>query len=59
MLTNLADQRLAIRVRHPVLRLDGRLLRDSLFKALFFGHVITLMIRLTSKSHSIVNHFVS
>lgn len=59
MLTNLADQRLAVRVRHPVLRLDGRLLRDSLFKALFFRHVITLMIRLTGNFHSMMNHFVS
>ena len=42
MLANLADQRLTVCVRHPVLRLDGRFLRDALVKALFFCHVITL-----------------
>jgi hypothetical protein len=44
VLTNLADQRLTVGIRHPVLRFDGRLLRDALVKALFFCHVITFMI---------------
>jgi hypothetical protein len=45
MLTNLADQRLTVGVRHPVLRLNRRLLRYALLKPLFLRHVITFMIR--------------
>lgn len=48
VLTNLADQRFAVGFRHPVLRFDGRLLRDALVKALFFCHVITFMIPINS-----------
>jgi hypothetical protein len=46
VLTNLADQRLTIGIRHPVLRLNRRLLRYALLKALFLRHVITFMILL-------------
>ncbi len=45
MLANLADQRLTVGVRHPVLRLNRRLLRYALLKPLFLRHVITFMIR--------------
>ena len=45
MLTNLTDQRLTVGVRHPVLRLNRRLLRYALLKPLFLRHVITFMIR--------------
>ena len=39
MLTNLADQRFTVGVRHPVLRLNRRLLRYALLKPLFLRHV--------------------
>ena len=45
VLSNLADQRLAVGIRHPVLRLDGRLLCDALLKALFLRHITTFVIR--------------
>ena len=50
VLANLTDQRLAVGIRHPVLRFDGRILRDPLLKALFFCHVITFMIPINSLS---------
>ena len=44
VLAYLPNQGLTVGIRHPVLRFDGRFLRDALVKALFFCHVITFMI---------------